>query len=81
MPPTAIATPDTPLHFEWTRSSHGVYVVVWMDVPNRPNLRPNHRPKWPDIDIAKAELEVQADSLKQEHGVMVATILIDASLR
>jgi hypothetical protein len=62
-------------------TSYGVYVVVWMDVPDRARLRPNHRPRWPDIDTAKAELEAQADSLEQEEGAMVTTILIDASLR
>lgn len=62
-------------------TSHGVYVVVWMDVPDRTNLQPHHRPRWPDIAAAKAELEAQADSLKEESGAMVATILIDATLR
>ena len=62
-------------------TSHGVYVVVWIDVPDRTDLERHHRPQWPDIAAAKADLEAQADSLKQADGVMVTTMLIDASLK
>ena len=60
---------------------HGVYVVVWMDLPRREELRSHHRPKWPSVDSAREELQQEADHLHRERGVFVRTVVVDASLR
>ena len=62
-------------------TSHGVYVVVWMDLPRREELRSHHRPKWPSLDSAREDLQQEADRLHRERGVFVRTVVVDASLR
>ena len=62
-------------------ASHGVYVVVWMDLPRREELRSHHRPKWPSLDSARKHLQQEADRLHPERGTFVRTVVVDASLR
>ena len=62
-------------------ASHGVYVVVWMDLPRREELRSHHRPKWPSLDSAREDLRQEADRLHRERGIFVRTVVVDASLR
>ena len=62
-------------------ASHGVYVVVWMDLPRREELLSHHRPKWPFLDGAREDLQREASRLLGERGMLVRTIVVDASLR
>ena len=62
-------------------TSHGVFAVVWMGVPNLADLMPHHRPQWPDIEAARAELDAQAEAARTDDAAVVRAIVIDASLR
>lgn len=62
-------------------ASHGVYVVVWMSLPRPDDLREHHRPKWPSIEAARAELRQEAERVSKERGIHIRTIVIDGSLR
>ena len=62
-------------------ASHGVYVVVWMSLPRPDDLREHHRPKWPSIEAARAELRQEAERVSKERGIHVRTIVVDGSLR
>lgn len=57
----------------------GVFVVVWFDAPN---LGASHRPVWPTIEAAKADLEQQVVNAKQKDPTLqLRVIVIDATLR
>jgi len=62
-------------------ATHGLYVVAWMSVPDVNTLRDEHKPKWPSLDSARAELEAQASGLSENEGVVVRAIVLDAALR
>ncbi len=62
-------------------TSYGAFAVAWMSAPNLAVLKAGHRPKWPDIVIARAELEAQAEAARTDDAVVVRAIVIDASLR
>ena len=62
-------------------ASHGVYVVVWMSLPQPEQLREHHRPKWSSIAAARDGLRQEAESLWQEKGIHVRTVVVDGSLR
>ena len=62
-------------------ASHGVYVVVWMDLPQRKELRENHRPKWPSIESARADLRQEAGRLSSDEGRCVRSVVVDGALR
>ncbi len=57
------------------------WLVVWMSLPNREDLQPSHRPVWPSIEAAEAELRQQAERLAEEEGTEVRAIVVDGSLR
>ena len=62
-------------------ASHGIYVVVWMSLPNPEDLQRSHRPEWPSIEAAQADLRQQAERLAEEEGIKVCAIVVDGSLR
>ena len=62
-------------------ASHGVYVVVWMDLPPSVELQAKHRPKWPSMESAREDLRQEAERLGKEKDVRVRSVLVDASLR
>ena len=62
-------------------ASHGVYVMMWMSVPEVSHLVPNHRPKWPSIERARDELREQARVLSESAGLLVRSLVVDGSLR
>ena len=62
-------------------ATHGVYVMMWMSVPEVSHLRPNHRPKWPSIERARDELREQARVLSESAGLSVRSLVVDGSLR
>ena len=62
-------------------ASHGVYVVVWMSVPQPDRLREAHRPKWASMESAREDLRVEAERLLKEKGIRVRPIVVDGSLR
>ena len=62
-------------------ASHGVYVVVWMSLPQADELQKHHRPKWPSIEAARDNLRQEAESLWKEKGIHVRTVVVDGSLR
>jgi hypothetical protein len=62
-------------------TTHGLYVVAWMSVPDTKLLSETHRPKWSSIDDARAELDTQASELSESEGVVVRVIVLDAALR
>lgn len=59
---------------------HGVYIVVWMNVPDPGILAGTHRPRWQHKRDAKEELDRQATAIKEELGYNIRTIILDASL-
>jgi len=61
-------------------ASDGVYAVVWMDIPERSQLKPGHRPRWSDLDTGKTELHQQATQLSGD-GLNLQAVVVDASLR
>ena len=62
-------------------ASHGVYVVVWMNLPKPELLREIHRPKWRSMELARQELAEEAALLSRERGICVRPVVIDGSLR
>ena len=62
-------------------ASHGVYVVVWMSLPEPQELQKHHRPKWATIEAAERYLGQQAERLAKEKAIHVRTIVVDGSLR
>ena len=62
-------------------ATSGIYVVMWMSIPDLNKLRSNHRPKWPSIDSARDELRERALELSESEGVSVRSLVIDGSLR
>ena len=62
-------------------ASHGVYVVVWMSVPQPDKLREAHRPKWASMESAQEDLRLEAERLLKENGIRVRPIVVDGSLR
>ena len=62
-------------------ASHGVYVVVWMSLPQADELQEHHRPKWPSIEAARDDLRQEAESLWNEKEIHVRTVVVDGSLR
>lgn len=62
-------------------ATHGVYVVVWMSLPQPEELRENHRPKWQSIESAQQELRGEAERLSREMGIYIRAIVVDGSLR
>ena len=62
-------------------ASHGVYVVVWMDLPPSAVLPAKHRPKWPSLESAREDLRQEAERLGKEKGIRVRTVIVDATLR
>ena len=62
-------------------ASHGVYVVVWMSLPQPGELQEHHRSKWPSIEAARDDLRQEAESLWKEKGIHVRTVVVDGSLR
>ena len=62
-------------------ASHGVYVVVWMSSPRPQELREHHRPKWPSIEVARADLQQEGERVSKERGIHIRTIVVDGSLR
>ena len=62
-------------------ASHGVYVVVWLDLPRREELLLHHRPKWQSIKSAREDLQQEADRLSKERGIRVRAVVVDGSLR
>ena len=61
-------------------ATHGVYVVVWMDLPRREDLQANHRPKWPSIELTREELRKKAERLSSGQGRCVRAVVVDGSL-
>ena len=62
-------------------ASHGVYVVVWMNLPQPELLQAYHRPKWRSIESAREDLRQEAKRLSKEKGVCVRAVVVDGSLR
>lgn len=62
-------------------ATHGVYVVVWMNLPQPEELREHHRPKWQFMESARQELREEAERLWRDRGIRVRTIVVDGSLR
>jgi len=62
-------------------ATHGLYVVAWMSISDADSLRPSHKPKWPSLDAARAELEEQAEKMSESEGVVVRSIVLDGALR
>ncbi len=62
-------------------ASHGVYVVVWMNLPRPEELRKHHRPKWASIEAARKDLQQEAERVSKERGIHIRTIVVDGSLR
>lgn len=62
-------------------ASHGVYVVVWMNLPRPEELQAHRRPKWQSIESAREELRKEAERLSRERGICVRAIVVDGSLR
>ena len=62
-------------------ATHGVYVVVWMNLPQPEELREHHRPKWQSMESAREELREEAERLSRERGIRVRAIVVDGSLR
>jgi hypothetical protein len=56
----------------------GAYVVAWFDAPN---LASNHRPKWPSITEAQADLRQQAQQLRESENLDIRVAVIDLSLQ
>lgn len=67
-------------HVAQVDASYGVYVVVWMDAPEKVKLKDGHKPRWDDLQTAKAELEQQARDLSGEE-LTIRPFILDASLR
>lgn len=62
-------------------ATQGVYVVVWMSVPDVRNLEASHKPKWASLDMARTELDVQASNLSGAEKGSVRVVVVDAALR
>ena len=62
-------------------ASHGIYVVVWMNLPRSEELRAHHRPKWQSIESAREDLREEAERLSREKGICVRAVVVDGSLR
>ena len=62
-------------------ATHGVYVVVWMSVPDLESLRANHQPIWPSLNAAREELLEAAQRLSSNAGICVRLLVVDGSLR
>jgi hypothetical protein len=61
-------------------SSHGAFVVVWMDAPK---LGKAYRPVWESMSAAEADLRNQAQSVfdSTTGAATVAVLVVDATLR
>ena len=62
-------------------ASHGLYVVVWMSLPQAESLQAHHRPKWESIETAREDLRQEAERLSRERGICVRAVVVDGSLR
>ena len=62
-------------------ASHGVYVVVWMSLPQPDGLREGHRPRWPSMELAQEDLLQEAERLSRERGIRLRPVVVDGSLR
>ena len=62
-------------------ATHGVYVVVWMSVPDLKNLQASHQPIWPSLKAAREELLEEALRLSTSSGICVRLVVVDGSLR
>ncbi len=63
-------------------ATHGLYVVIWMSIPDPEKLKSNHRPKWSTLEIARLELDEQANELSsRDQGFRVRALVLDAALR
>ena len=62
-------------------STHSVYVVVWMSVPDLKTLQASHRPMWPSPKAAREELLEEAQRLSTSSGICVRLVVVDGSLR
>ncbi len=58
-------------------SNAGVYVVAWLEAPK---MEKADKPRWPTIDAARHDLQVQADELSKKKQIDVRVIVIDMSL-
>lgn len=61
-------------------ATHGMYVLVWMNVPEPTNLHKSHRPMWPTLEDARKELAAQAEEYSNQRGVRVYAFVLDAAL-
>ncbi|QDS89075.1 hypothetical protein EC9_32720 [Rosistilla ulvae] len=64
-------------YLDQTGTAIGIFVVVWLDATG---LNKSHRPIWPSIDVARAELNRQADEIRGTDGVEIRVVVIDLSL-
>ena len=62
-------------------ASHGVYVVVWMSLPQPEFLQAHHRPQWKSIERARDDLRQEAERLSREREICVRAVVVDGSLR
>ena len=56
-------------------ATHGVYVVVWMSVPDPESLRANHQPIWSSLKAAREELLEEAQRLSTNAGICVRLVV------
>ena len=61
--------------------SHGVYVVVWMNLAQPESLQTQHRPRWQSIESARRDLRAEAERVSREGGICVRAVVVDGSLR
>ena len=78
---TGIRTQLTDRYMAQLGASHGVYVVVWMSLPQPDELQARHRPKWSSMEAARDDLRQEAENLLIQKGVHVRTVVVDGSLQ
>ena len=61
--------------------SHGVYVVVWMNLAQPESLQTQHRPRWQSIESARRDLLAEAERVSRKRGICVRVVVVDGSLR
>lgn len=75
---TGMRTQLVDRYLDQAGTTSGVFVVVWLEANG---LQDSHRPIWPSIDEARAELQRQADDIRTEENVDIKVVIIDVSLR
>ena len=62
-------------------ATHGVYIVVWMSVPDLKSLQASHQPQWSSLMAAREELLEEAQRLSTNAEICVRLVVVDGSLR